>query len=492
MNPRAPITGPGYRYVYFGLLAFLLLLAGCGRDRPAPMPPTRHVLLITVDTLRADYLSFNGYDRPTTPFLDQLARQSLYFTRAVTPIPRTTQALASTLTGCYPHTTKVRTLWDSLDAQMVSIAGLARRAGYRTVAVVSNHVLTPERKLDRGFDVYDAASDARDARATTQAVLSRLKGTNPSERLFLWVHYIDPHVPYFPPADYARQFDPNYAGRYPLHFGQEPGATGNVAYPEDLPKHRAVFENELPDELNRHVRRLYAAEIRRTDDAIAKLVNWLRESLGEDWTICFTADHAESLGEHDYFFDHGDYVYQATLAVPFLIHLPEGHPARRTGRCTDRVSLIDVMPTLAQLMGLSLPDSLPYKIEGRSLVPLLRGQTLPDRPTFAECGKSFFEPYVRRRVHFNVAGRFRSVTLADWKLIWTPGQTPEREFELYHLSDDPNETRDLYDPSHPQADRLKALLRDWLRSPTESSTPPSPADLQALRSLGYVASQDED
>jgi arylsulfatase A-like enzyme len=470
--------------VILGLL-LLPVIVGCKSER-TPSPHAKHVLLLTIDTLRPDYMSFNGYDLPTTPALDELLRAGLYFDRAVTPIPRTTQALASALTGCYPHTTKVRSLVDTMHPDLVSIAQMARGAGYRTVAVVSNHVLLPERGLNRGFEVYDQGADVRNAHLTTEAAIRHLSALQAEERIFAWVHYIDPHVPYYPPLPLVEQFSGGYQGRYAANFGQAPGGTGDAAYPRDLPKAIAVFHNPLPGEVNAHVRRLYAADIRAADDSIARLLEWMRSHLGDDWVILFAADHGESLGEHEFYFDHGDYVYEATLRVPLSITLPPGHPLRRVGRSADLVSLIDVMPTLAELMNIPVPDGLSYAVEGRSLVPCLTGKRLPPRPAFAECGQAFFPRDVRRRVRFDVAGRFRSVTQGDWKLIWTPEQTAEAEFELFNLVDDPDETRNLYDPSHPQAAELCGLLGGWLRAMDDETRAPDVKDLEALIELGYI------
>ncbi len=129
------------------------LLLACARPEPLDIS----VLLVSVDTLRPDYLSANGYDRPTTPFVDSLLAEGFYFPQAVSPVPRTTPALASLLTGAYPHTTRVRTLTDSLSDDVTPLAEILRRWNYGTMAVVSNHVLPRSRRLDRGFDVYDMA-----------------------------------------------------------------------------------------------------------------------------------------------------------------------------------------------------------------------------------------------------------------------------------------------------------------------------------------------
>ena len=328
------------------------LLAACGAPAPDDgLPPQRrHVLLLTVDTLRADHLGANGHPLDTTPFLDELLAQGVNFTGAIAPVPRTTPTLASLLTGAYPHTTQVRGLTDTLSKDVTTLTERLLEQGFRTVAVVSNHMLTPERELDRGFEVYDFGDDARGAAATTDAALARADLLASEARVFLWVHYIDPHVPYYPPPDLARAFDPEYSGRYALHFGSRPGGIGAQAYPEDLPKAEAVYRNRLPDAVNAHVRRLYAADIRHTDDQIRRLVHGLHTRLGPDWLIAFTADHGESLGEHDYFYDHGEYVYNAGLHVPLAIVPAAGDPLAGAGRVDAWVSLVDVAPTLAELL----------------------------------------------------------------------------------------------------------------------------------------------
>jgi arylsulfatase A-like enzyme len=445
----------------------------------------RRVVLVTVDTLRADALGLAGQKLPTTPFLDELLGRGQRFTRAVTPVPRTTPALASLLTGAYPHTTKVRSLVDPLAPHVVSVAELFRAAGFRTRAVVANHVLRPERGLGRGFEVYDYAGDARSAFETTRTALARVEDVGPDEAVFLWVHYIDPHVPYAPPVELARSFDPGYEGPYATHFGGRPGGAGGNPFPTDLGKRLAIYRNPLPEPVNEHVRRLYFADVRHTDDAIRALLAGL-EAAGGPWTVVFSADHGESLGEQGYYWEHGDYVYDSTIRVPLGFVLPEGDPLRRSALIDDWVSLVDVAPTLIELCELPVPVDLDYPIEGRSLVPLLRGERLAERPVFAESEHAYFPEEVRRRVNFEVAGRFRAVLAGDWKLIWTPGQEPGREYELYDLAGDPQETRNLWRADHPEAVRLRGHLEGWLRGLDDSSAEPDPRDVALLRSLGYV------
>ncbi len=252
---------------------------------------------------------------------------------------------------------------------------------------VSNHILTPERRLDQGFDIYDFADDARDATATTDAVLRRLDRYRTQDALFLWVHYIDPHVPYYPPREIALRFDPAYQGAYGAHFGDRKGGIGDQAYPSELGKVKAVYQNDLAPEVNAHVRRLYAADIRNTDDEIGRLVGELRRRFGDDWSILFTADHGESLGENDYYFDHGEYVSNAEIRVPLNLVLPSRDPLHGRRTIDEWVSLVDVMPTLVELLDLSMPKSLGYRVDGRSLLGYLTRGSLPERPVFAESGE---------------------------------------------------------------------------------------------------------
>jgi len=448
------------------------------------------LVLITVDALRPDYLSINGYDKNISPAMDGLVSGGLYFSRAITPLPRTTQSLASLLTGCLPDKTKVRNLWDQLPPNLPTLAQLLKESGYQTLAVVSNHILTPERGLKRGFDVYDYGSDKRDAIDTTKAVLKHIQKIDLEKPFFIWVHYIDPHVPYYPPEALALEIDPSYEGTYRTHFGDKKGGIGDRAYPKDLGKEKAVYHNDLGQEVNQHIRRLYAADIQFTDMAISRLLAGL-EDLGSDkMTIVLTADHGESLGEHDYYFDHGDSVYNAELRVPLAFVLPKNHPLYKTGTVNNWVSLADVLPTLLALMGMDVSSNRLESIDGVSLIPYWKetGETPKSRWNFAEAGECFFPKSAKRRVRPDIAGRPRCAIFNDWKLIWTPFQKPELLYELYNMAQDPGETKDLYDPSHPVFRTMEPILQNWLDSQKKDmrETQPSKKDLEILRSLGYI------
>ncbi len=484
LPPHRPYFRPAITTLLIGLVV------ACGG--PQSSPPA-DVLLITVDTLRPDYLSMNGYDRATTPNLDRILAEGLYFEQAVSPIARTTPALASLLTGAYPHKTAVRTLTDTLASDVTTLPEILRADGYQTLAVVSNQVLVRSRGLSRGFDTYDMDGDDRDARATTRAAIEHIGKLDSRDPSFVWVHYIDPHVPYHTDPAIAARMDPGYSGRYRFNFGWArqfgEARDKHSPFPEDLPKSVAAHRNPLTDEENAHIRRLYAADIRSLDGEVDRLVDAAREHFGDDLIIVFTADHGESLGEHDFYFDHGDYVYNAGTRVPLAILLPESHPLHARGRCQGWVSLTDVAPTLLELLDRDTAE-LGSQLEGRSLTPCLRGETLAQTPVYSESGHSFFAHLIPHRTANDLSDRFRSVTLGGWKLIWHPAAPEPDAWQLFDLRDDPDETRNLYRPDHPELAELRTHLNAWLALEPAGATQPaiSEQDRRALTELGYIES----
>jgi arylsulfatase A-like enzyme len=446
------------------------------------------VLLITVDALRADYLSANGYPQKITPTIDGLASAGFNFTQAVTPIPKTTQSLASLITGCYPYKTGVRNLWTALLRSAVTLTEVLKNIKYQTIAVVSNHNLIPDRDLARGFDRYDYESDKREAMGTTQAVLTHLERLNSARPFFLWVHYIDPHVPYYPPEAIIQELDPDYQGRYRNNFGDSKLKIGGWAYPTDIGKEGAVFRNKLGEKVNEHVRKLYAAEVRYTDLAIRALLTQVERRFNDKVIIILTADHGESLGEHDYYYEHGDYVYNAQLRVPLIFRLPRTHQLYSEGTVNDWVSLIDVLPTTLDLLEIEVRSEHLRQIDGVSLLPYWKGGRLEARPLFSESDDSFFPEFIKRRVRHDISGRFRAVIFDGWKLIWTPFQQPGMLYELYDLESDPEELRDLYGVESARAQALEKHLQRWmsLQSELAEQSPPTQKDLEILKSLGYI------
>jgi arylsulfatase A-like enzyme/Flp pilus assembly protein TadD len=327
--------------------AAILALAGCNRidashregGRPVPTGP--NVLLITIDTLRADHVGAYGASGAETPALDGLAREGVLFETSIAATPLTLPSHASILTGMTPprHAVRQNGIF-RLDGSLETLAERFREAGYETGAVIGAIVLDARYGLDQGFDFYDWTMTSRRASETgypertagevTEAALRWLAARE--RRFFLWLHYYDPHAAYQPPAPFERRF----AGR------------------------------------------LYDGEIAYADEQIERVFRALRRSGEWDRTLVIaTADHGESLGEHGER-THAYTLYDAVLRVPLILRGP-GVPAAR--RVREVVSAIDLAPTALALAGLPPLGN----ADGRDLSPLFEAESgLEERPAYAE------------------------------------------------------------------------------------------------------------
>ncbi len=336
-------------------LAVGLALGGCRVPDPAP----RQLLLITVDTLRVDRLGAYGGRFELTPNLDALASESVLFERAYAPVPLTLPSIAALLTGRYPESIGVRSNSSLRDPAVATLASVLRAQGFRTGALVSNYVLRREAGLHRGFDHYDdafseseASRDApeRTAAHTTNAALrmfDALEGEG-EQPIFLWVHYQDPHGPYTPPRGFRRAYlEAERAapdGRRLLPRGRGEHGFGSIPRYQFLAGQREVA----------FYRAGYDGEVRYMDAEVGRLLAELRaQGALRDTVVVFTADHGEALGENDCWFAHGEYLSDALVRVPLLIRVPGRPPARRL----DPASLLDLMPTLAALLGVEPPEA---------------------------------------------------------------------------------------------------------------------------------------
>jgi arylsulfatase A-like enzyme len=475
--------------------ALLLALAACAR---APRPS---VVLITIDTLRADHLGCYGYTRPTSPHIDALARQSVLFEHAYTTLPRTTQSVASIMTGRYPKTHGARGLFSTLPDTNLTLAEILHARGYATAAVVSNTFLRPGQGFEQGFDVYDNPEerwDSDSAPAITTAAIRWLDARHDDRPFFLWVHYLDPHWSYQPPAPWDTAFDPAFEGRFTLYDDIEAGRVS---------KGRVIFGNVLSQREVDHVIALYDGEIAATDASVGTLLGRL-DGVPGPLLVALTADHGESLGEHGYHFAHGEYLYQPGLHVPLLLRYPGAiAPGTRTAGAAENV---DVAPTILTLLGIDRmqgAEGRPLLQPARSPDPVgggARFQPAPGRAiTHAESDFQLIHPENPRYYIPGPAGRWTSASDGHHKLIHIPHPGGEI-IELYDLDADPGETRNLAaDPSLAEV-RLR-LLREVTQFADYGAGPPmapgrgvrpgvsgpvpetlTPEERERLRSLGYI------
>ncbi len=322
------------------LLAACAALAACAG---APAEPDL-LLLVTVDTLRADHLGAYGDARNLTPHLDALAAESIVFERAYAPTAFTLPSIASLLTGRLPEELGVVSNRSALPNAIPTLATALRQRGWCTLAVVSNFVLRANAGLARGFDRYDDVLPGREAvrdwpertaADTTDAALAALDASG-GGRCLLWVHYQDPHGPYTPPDGRRERWLPGERARRDggrrLDRGASSGHGAIPAYQFFDGEHEVAF-----------YRAGYAGEVAYTDEEIGRLLRGLdaRDRLARALVV-FTADHGEALGEGDYWFTHGEALLEPLVRVPLLIRDPGALPRLRT----DVVSLVDLWPTL--------------------------------------------------------------------------------------------------------------------------------------------------
>lgn len=442
------------------LLAAAAVALGCGTARSS-------VILVSVDTLRADQLGAYGSSSGLSPNIDALAAESQLFERAYAPAPFTLASVSGLLSCRHPVELGVDSNESALPANVATLATLLSAHGYRTGAVVSNFVLRRQAGLDRGFDVYDDAMSAREelrnlpersAGDTTSAALRVLDELrHAGGPVFLWVHYQDPHGPYTPPDGFRERALPEAErtlGERRLPFSPNDRGLGGIPrYQRVGDEDRAAFYLAG-----------YRGEIAYLDGQIGALLAGLAERglRGDAW-IAFVADHGEGLGENDYWFAHGEYLTDPLVHVPLLLRVPGRAGSRREATA----SLLDVVPTLARGVGLEPPpDCRGYD--------LLAPAGPPERRLVLATLRASSEPR-----YGLVAGAYKLLA----KGAWPPGPPA-----LYALGD---ESRDLA-PDHADVVRrlaadlsgdLGALAKKGSSAPRQELTP---EERERLRALGYA------
>ena len=343
--------------------------------------PGPDVLLITVDTLRADRLGAYGFRLATSPAIDRLAARGVVFERAISAASVTAGSHASIMTSRYTreHTIGYKNGETRLEG-IPTLAEIFDREGYQTAAFVGNVILHRSSGLDRGFDVYDDELPnpelnrefvfERIAEETTERALHWLKNRDGGP-FFLWVHYQDPHGPYTPPSEYRGLFQPEFRpDERPLPVLEEAfGLNGIPSYQQLAGVRRpSIYETR------------YAEEIAYADHWIGKLISQVDAIASDAGTIVvLTADHGESLGEEGRYFVHGSSTAPDQAHVPLILSAP-GVPE---GRRMEIVHHVDVMPTILDLVGFETPAD----ASGIALGPLLRGDSpLPDRLVYCDEG----------------------------------------------------------------------------------------------------------
>lgn len=416
------------------LLAIVSTALGC--SRASPPPDARHLILVTIDTLRADRVGvYSGVD--LTPTLDRIAGEGAYAANATSHVPLTRPSHATMFSGLLPWQVGLRD--NLLPGQLPPsqlLSEVLKGAGFRTGAFVSSIVLGSRDGFARGFDQYDESVPSaegvtldtlqRPGAETMRLALEWLEENRSADRIHLFVHLFEPHDPYEPPEPYASK------------YAKQP-YDGEVAYAD-----------ELVSRLERALRRL---------------------DLESHTLLVVASDHGEGLGEHGETL-HGFFVYQTTLAVPLIFR---GPGIARGGRLEEPVGLVDLFPTTLDLLGVAIPQG--FEPAGVSLAPALRGGQPPSpRVQYAES--------LVPLLHFGWSD-LRVLRQGQWKYVLAP------RAELYDLVADPQEQRNLVGDRQTRAMALHDELAKLLEQERQASTPGATASvpvelLEKLGALGYV------
>jgi arylsulfatase len=459
-----------------GLLA-VLLLTSCG---DVSAPPPQSLLLISLDTTRADHLPFYGYDRPTMPRLAELAAGGVVFDAAYAQETNTNPSHASMFTGLYPHRHGNRTNGQVLAPDRVTLAQLLAAEGFATAAFVSGYTMTARTTgFERGFTVYDdeLGGPRRPAAATVERALSWLGERRPGERSFLFVHLFDAHGPYRPPAPWDRRFT-----------SEQPGERL-----DEVPSHQLRYD--AAGEPILHLgpyRDAYDGALAYMDDQLARLLAAVDL---ETTLVAVVADHGETLAERYWDLAHGGAVFDEQIHIPLLLHLPGPTGRELAGRRVgELVETVDLLPTLLEALQVAVPPQLPR--DGASLLPRLagKGRAPPPRPVVYATARAEDRRYADRSYRLDPARRIATVRAARYKLIRFPGLGGDYE-ELYDLRADAGETHDLLAAGEPLAAEaeaalaeLRRLLERWLAGADPEIPLPelAPEDREKLRALGYL------
>jgi len=409
-----------------------------GKLPPGVQPTDVNLLLITLDTTRADRIGAYGFPDVETPYLDRIAREGVLFEQAISAAPLTLPAHSTIFTSRFPPTHGVRDNGGFyLDESQVTLAEILKENGFRTGGFVGAYVLDSKWGVDQGFDTYvddfdlsgrtgiSLGSIDRPANEVADQALAWLEDAG-SSRFFAWVHFFDPHSPYTPPEPF----------------------------------------------LTRYANRRYVGEIAFTDSQVGRILDWLdSRDLTKKTVVVVMGDHGESLGEHGEA-RHGFFIYEAAIRVPFLIRAP--YERMRARRVADVVRSVDVLPTILDLLSLESPGD----IEGISLVPLMTGaaDTL-DLHAYSEA--------MYPRFHFGWSD-LRSLRVGRYKYVAAPRP------ELYDIEEDPAELNNLYPERLRTAQGMATVLRE-LEDRLDASSPEfkpaveiDPDTRDRLAALGYV------
>ena len=452
------------------LVGVAVICSSCGSSE-AP-PAARHLLLITVDTLRADRLGCYGGREGVSDSIDTLARDGVLFETAYAPAGMTLPSTVSMLTGRYPTETGVNSNGSRLGEEHVTLAERLKRRGFRTRGFVTNGVLKPEQSgLGQGYDEGDLVR-CTEAFMNKQSTAFLAEEFGRSGREFLWLHYVAPHAPYDPPKGYRKKFKlDDYRGEI------------DGSYDSLNPVFKEKIELRKPD--LEHVLALYDTEILYIDRLVSKVLEALEKSgAADDTLVIFSSDHGDELYDHHCYFFHANSLYRGVTQVPLMMRLPGKLPAGV--RVNGLAELVDVVPTALSLLGVDYkgdPDE--WRPRGHDLVPSIDGAPIPRTFSYSQFKD---EVYMIRSARWSYLDNPRFKQPRDGA---DGGVFPIAGRELYDRQVDPYEQYNIAIDEPDVVEKMTEALRRWQDSLVSSAqylqdlTPERRAELREMGYLGY-------
>ena len=414
----------------------------------------KNVILILVDALRPDHLGCYGYQRNTSPNIDNLAKEGVLFTQTIAQGITTNRSVPSIFTSTYLHTHWINDFGDQLNPSILTLAQVLKDFGYSTGLISGHGDIHTLRRIERGFDIFnDKTGDV------TETAIDWLRD-NQDKPFFLYLHYMDVHYPYQPPPPYDRMFLADKFKRQDRDALEAKYQWIDDPVLHGIPK-QMLEGNMTKQDIDYYISQ-YDGEIRFTDEQIDLLLNELKRlNLDKKSVIILTADHGEDLAEHDinHAFRHAGIYFDVTLKVPLIIKCTDIIPQGKV--FTQQVQSIDIMPTILDILKIKRPET----AEGVSLLPMI----LKD--------KEYSTPYA-----FSDDCIIRT---EEWKLICDGDNR-----QLYNLKKDPQELNNLIDVEKEKFIFLKEKLDNWKRQAKPKihtkSMPLTEEEKQRLKSLGYL------
>ncbi len=503
-----PVSPKRRRFAVSSLALLLGAVAGCGEDADRGSSAARpNVLIVSVDTLRADHLGCYGYSpyaEPVSPAIDALAAEGLCCDAFFTPRGQTGPSLSSMLTGLYPSNHGLLDNFEGLRDEGSDLVDDFVALGYEAHGFVSyfpvkkttRHALAFARFAPQRGSWFDAKPQMPGERterwddAVEHAFLDFLKQRKSGGRpFFSWIHFYDVHQPYSPPPRFHAAFAGDYHGT--LRIDPAPTESAFNARIKSHLDEKMRARTPLDPADARYVTALYDGGIRATDERIGRIVGALRAAKLLDSTlICITADHGEELADHNGFWFHGNSVYDAVLRIPLIVR----GPGVKAGRFGDLMQNVDLLPTLLDHVGGTVPAGL----DGASFAEVLRGGR-PEAPireiAWAEWQNLILSARTPRW-KFILNPRGARPKLPPFERPEDPGYFVECR-ELYDVGADPREQRNLWREQRATIDELRLQVGDeysrrFAALVSGAADRVDPADREQLLELGYVGDDEQD